>query len=310
MLFLSKTEYELIIVGGGPAGMSAGIYGGRGGLKTLILESEAIGGNMSDAPEIDNYPAVENIKGMELAEKMKDHASKYADINEIEPVEDVSLNDSIEVETKEGAYSAEALVISTGTEYRKLGVPGEERLSGNGVSYCATCDGFFYKDKSVIVVGGGNSALADASHLLDLGVDVKVVHRRDELRAEKALQESFFDKGGEVIWNSNVEEIKGEDKVEEVLLKNSADDSEETLEVDGVFIAIGDVPNTNLADKIGVETDERGFVKTDDKQRTNVPRIYAAGDATGEPKQVIVASAEGAKAAMAAYEDLENPYWT
>jgi len=307
---LSKTEYELIIVGGGPAGMSAGIYGGRGGLKTLILESEAIGGNMSDAPEIDNYPAVENIKGMELAEKMKDHASKYADINEIEPVEDVSLNDSIEVETKEGAYSAEALVISTGTEYRKLGVPGEERLSGNGVSYCATCDGFFYKDKSVIVVGGGNSALADASHLLDLGVDVKVVHRRDELRAEKALQESFFDKGGEVIWNSNVEEIKGEDKVEEVLLKNSADDSEETLEVDGVFIAIGDVPNTNLADKIGVETDERGFVKTDDKQRTNVPRIYAAGDATGEPKQVIVASAEGAKAAMAAYEDLENPYWT
>lgn len=307
---MSKTEYELIIVGGGPAGMSAGIYGGRGGLKTLILESEAIGGNMSDAPEIDNYPAVENIKGMELAEKMKDHASKYADINEIEPVEDVSLNDSIEVETKEGAYSAEALVISTGTEYRKLGVPGEERLSGNGVSYCATCDGFFYKDKSVIVVGGGNSALADASHLLDLGVDVKVVHRRDELRAEKALQESFFDKGGEVIWNSNVEEIKGEDKVEEVLLKNSADDSEETLEVDGVFIAIGDVPNTNLADKIGVETDERGFVKTDDKQRTNVPRIYAAGDATGEPKQVIVASAEGAKAAMAAYEDLENPYWT
>lgn len=310
MIFLSETEYDLIVVGGGPAGMSAGIYGGRGGLETLILEGEAVGGNMSDAPEIDNYPAVENIQGMELAEKMKDHASKYADINEIEPVQEISMNDSVEVETKEGEYSAGALILATGTEYRKLGVPGEEEFSGNGVSYCATCDGFFYKDKSVIVVGGGNGALADASHLSDLGVDVKVVHRRDELRAEKALQESFLDKGGEVIWNSTVEEIRGEDRVEEVLLKNSEDGSERTLETDGVFIAIGEVPETELADKLGVELDERGFIKTDEKQRTNVPRIYAAGDITGEPKQVIVASAEGAKAAMAAYEDLENPYWT
>ncbi len=307
---MSETEYDLIVVGGGPAGMSAGIYGGRGGLETLILEGEAVGGNMSDAPEIDNYPAVENIQGMELAEKMKDHASKYADINEIEPVQEISMNDSVEVETKEGEYSAGALILATGTEYRKLGVPGEEEFSGNGVSYCATCDGFFYKDKSVIVVGGGNGALADASHLSDLGVDVKVVHRRDELRAEKALQESFLDKGGEVIWNSTVEEIRGEDRVEEVLLKNSEDGSERTLETDGVFIAIGEVPETELADKLGVELDERGFIKTDEKQRTNVPRIYAAGDITGEPKQVIVASAEGAKAAMAAYEDLENPYWT
>ena len=310
MLFLSETEYDLTVVGGGPAGMSAGIYGGRGGLETLILEGEAVGGNMSDAPEIDNYPAVENIQGMKLAEKMKDHASKYADVNEIEPVQEISMNDSIKVETKEEEYSTEALILATGTEYRKLGVPGEEEFSGDGVSYCATCDGFFYKDKSVIVVGGGNGALADASHLSDLGVDVKVVHRRDELRAEKALQESFLDKGGEVIWNSTVEEIMGEDRVEEVLLKNSEDGSERTLEVDGVFIAIGEVPETDLAEKLGVEQDEKGFIKTDEKQRTNVPRIYAAGDITGDPKQVIVASAEGAKAAMAAYEDLENPYWT
>ncbi len=310
MLVLSENEYDLIVVGGGPAGLTAGIYGERGGLETLILESEGVGGNMSDAPEVDNYPGVEDIQGMELAEKMKSHASKYADIQEIEPVKEISTEDKISVVTKKDNYVSEALILATGTEYRKLGVPGEEEFAGDGVSYCATCDGFFYKDKSVIVVGGGNGAISDASHLLDLGIEVKVVHRRDELRAEKALQESFFEKGGEVIWNSVLEEIKGDERVEKVTLKNVENDTTQELEIDGVFISIGEVPRTDLAEEIGVELDERGYIKTDEEQRTNIPRIYAAGDVTGDPKQIIVASAEGAKAALSAYENLENPYWS
>ncbi len=309
VLVLSENEYDLIVVGGGPAGLTAGIYGERGGLDTLILEGGSVGGNMSDAPEIDNYPGVEDIQGMELAEKMKSHASKYADIQEIEPVKEISTEDKIGVVTEKENYVGKGLILATGTEYRKLGVPGEKEFAGNGVSYCATCDGFFYKDKSVIVVGGGNGAVSDASHLLDLGTDVKLVHRRDELRAEKALQESFFEKGGEVIWNSELEEVKGDERVEKVTLKNVEDDTTQELEVDGVFVAVGEVPETDLAEKIGVELDERGYIKTDEEQRTNIPRIYAAGDVTGDPKQIVVASAEGAKAAMTAYEDLENPYW-
>lgn len=309
MIFLTK-DYDFIIIGGGPAGLTAGIYGGRGGLETLILEGETAGGNMADAPKIDNFPGIENIEGMKLSERMKEHASKYAEINEIERVENLSVKEEeIVVDTKDGKYTAETILLATGTEYRKLGVPGEKELSGKGVSYCATCDGFFYKGKSVIVVGGGNSAVADASHLLDIDVDVKLVHRRDELRAEKAQAESFFDKGGEVLWNTELEEIIGDDKVEKVKLKNNEDETTEELEVDGVFIAIGEVPKNDLAKEISAELTEKGFVKTDDKQRTNVPGVYAAGDITGEPKQIIVASAEGATAAMSAYEDVEDPYW-
>ncbi|KXB05724.1 thioredoxin reductase [candidate division MSBL1 archaeon SCGC-AAA382A13] len=306
---MANQDFDVIIVGAGPAGLTSGIYAARSGLETLILEKEATGGNMSDAPGIDNYPAVEEVTGMELAEKMEEHASKYVDIREIEPVEKIETGDTMRIETSENEYKSDAIILATGTEYRKLGVPGEKEFSGSGVSYCATCDGFFYKDKHVLVVGGGNAAVADASHLLDIGCDVTLVHRRDELRAEKALQESFFDKGGEIIWNSVLEEIKGEDSVESVKLRNVEEDSESELEVDGVFVSIGEVPKTDIAKSIGVELNDSGYIGTDDDQRTNIERVYAAGDVTGDPKQVIIACAEGAKAAITAYKELKNPYW-
>lgn len=303
-------EFELTIIGAGPAGLSAGIYAARSGLSSVILEGEVAGGTMSEAPEIDNYPGVEEIVGMELAEKMEQHASKYVDIQEVEPVEEIKKGEMFEIRASDESYESDGIVIATGTEYRKLGVPGEKEFAGNGVSYCATCDGFFYKDKSVLVVGGGNAAIADAVHLLDLGCDVKVVHRRDELRAEKAQQESFFEKGGEVIWNTVLEEIKGEEKVKTAKLRNVENNSEKEIEIDGIFISIGEKPKTGLANEIGVELDENGYIKTDKMQRTNLPQVYAAGDVTGDPKQIIIACAEGAKAALSAYEDIKNPYWS
>ncbi len=306
---MSEDELDLIIIGGGPAGLTAGIYGGRSGLETLILEGEAAGGNVTDAPTIDNYPALEEIKGMDLAEKMKKHASKYVEINEAKPVKKVEVEKTKRVETNKEEYTADGIIIATGTEYRKLGVPGEEEFAGSGVSYCATCDGFFFKDKSVLVIGGGNSAVADASHLLDLGCDVTLIHRRDELRAERALQDSFFEKGGEILWNTVIEEIRGGEKVESAKIRNTEDDEESEIDIDGVFISIGEKPKTELAEKIGVEIGEGGYIKVDENQRTNISGVYAAGDVTGDPKQVIVACAEGAKAALSAYEDIKNPYW-
>lgn len=309
MVFSLEKKVDLVVIGAGPAGLSSSIYAARSGLETTVLESEAVGGNMADAPEIDNYPGLEEITGMELTEKMKEHASKYVDIQEVNPVKKIEPGEVMRVESKKNSYECDAIVIATGTEYRKLGVPGEKEFAGKGVSYCATCDGFFYRDKSVLIVGGGNTALSDASHLLDLGCEVTVVHRRDELRAEQSLQKSFFEKGGEVIWNSVLEEIMGEDTVEKVRLRNVEDDSHREKNVDGVFVSIGEVPKTDLASELGVELDDGGYIKTDEDQRTNIPKVYAAGDVTGDPKQIVIACAEGAKAALSAYVDLKSPYW-
>ncbi len=304
-------HFDLIIIGAGPAGLTSAIYGQRSGLETLVLEEKMAGGTVNDAPKIDNYPGLEDITGSDLSEKMKNHALKYVDILENHVVKDIEINDSFLVKSNKKEYEADAIIFATGTEYQRLDVPGEQEFSGKGVSYCATCDGFFFKDKSVLVVGGGNTALIDASYLLDLGCDVKVIHRRDELRAEKALEKSFFEKGGEVIWNSVVEEIKGDNKVESVRLRNLEEDSEQELEleVDGVFISIGAVPRSDLASEIGVEIDESSYIKTDEDQRTNIPRVYAAGDITGGHRQVITACGEGAVAALSAYKDVRDPYW-
>lgn len=302
-------KLDLIIIGAGPAGLTAGIYSGRSGLETLIIDGGTAGGNAADAPTVDNYPGLEEISGRDLAEKMKKHASKYVNINEAQPVKSLEIGETKKIETREEEYEAEGVIIATGTEYRKLGVTGEEKFDGKGVSYCATCDGFFFKDKPVLVVGGGNSAVADATHLLDLGCEVTLIHRRKELRAEKAMQNSFFDKGGEVIWNSVLEEIKGNEKVESVKIKNVEDDEESEIEVEGVFISIGEKPKSELAREIGIELDDGDHIKTGRDQRTNLSKIYAAGDVTGDPKQIVVACAEGAKAAISAHEDIKNPYW-
>jgi thioredoxin reductase (NADPH) len=200
--------------------------------------------------------------------------------------------------------------LATGAKYRKLGIPGEDKFAGHGVSYCATCDGYFFKDKKVIMVGGGNSALTDALHLKNLGANVAIVHRRDSLRAEKYLQESIKSEKIPVIWDSIVEEIIGDEKqVNGVLVKNLKSKKLKKYKVDGVFIAIGEEPNSKLAGEMGIKLKDDGFIDVDNRCRTNIPRIYAAGDVTGGVRQIVTAVSEGATAALAAFEDLSNPYW-
>lgn len=305
----SENRYELIIVGAGPAGMTAAIYAVRSGLRTLLLEGEISGGTANMAPVVENYSGFESITGMELMNKMKSHASAYVDMHEMEPVTDIDIDENVSVSTDKSQYESDALLLCTGTIHQRLNIPGESELTGKGVSYCATCDGFFFKDKRVLMVGGGNTALSDAIYLLDVGCDVTLVHRRDTLRAQQSLQDRFFEKGGTVKWNSIVEEIRGDSSVKTVCIKNVVDDSVSEIEVDGVFIAVGEHPNSELAQKIGVKLDEGGYILVDQGQRTNLQRVYAAGDITGGVKQVIVACAEGCVAALSAYEDIRKPYW-
>jgi thioredoxin reductase (NADPH) len=199
--------------------------------------------------------------------------------------------------------------LATGAKHRHLGVPGEARMSGRGVSYCSTCDGPLFKNKKVIMVGGGNSAVTEALHLFHLGIDVSLVHRRDNLRAQDFLAKQLFDNNIPVIWNSEVKEIRGKERVEEVLLHNNQSGKDSIMKTDGVFIAIGYEPSVELAKKIGIELTEDGFIKHDEKHRTNIPGIYSAGDVEGGYKQIVTASGQGSAAALSIFEDLINPYW-
>ena len=301
-------SYELIVIGGGPAGLSAGIYGVRSGLKTVILEKTIAGGRAGEAPLVENYPGLEPTSGMKLVEKLKAHAAKYVEIKELEAVEDIEVGTNFLVKTDKGEYSAEALIIATGTTHRKLGVKGEAELLGKGVSYCATCDGFLFKGKKVAVVGGGNAAAMYAIHLDSLGCDVTLIHRRDELRAADYLQRKLEGRV-HILLNSVVEGIMGDNFVEGIRVRDMEEKTKEDLDVAGVFVAVGEDPNSGLAAKIGVSLDEEGYIITDKTQRTNVPRIYAAGDVTAGVKQIVVACSEGAVAALSAFEDLKAPYW-
>jgi len=298
--------YDVIVIGAGPAGLSAGIYTIRSGLKAIIVERGVSGGQAAEAPVIENYPGFQSIAGMELMEKMKDHCSKYCGIKENERVVNITnpLKDGFLIETERERYKSRAVIIATGAKHRKLNIRGENEFLGKGVSYCATCDGFFFKNKKVVVVGGGNTAIADAIYLKSVGANVKVVHRRNELRADRALQDSMFSKGVEAIFNSQVKEIKGGRKVEKISLSNG-----EEIACDGVFISIGEEPNNELAKLLGLKMDEKGYVKTGENQRTNKKFVYAAGDIAAGMKQVVVDCAQGATAASSAYIDLQNPYW-
>ncbi len=300
--------HELIIVGGGPAGLSAGIYGARNGLKTLILEKAVAGGLAGEAPLVENYPALDAIRGMELVEKLKTHAAKYVELREFEPVKDIEVGKDFLVRTEKGEYPTRALILATGTTHRKLGVKGENEFLGKGVSYCATCDGFLFRGKKVAVVGGGNSAAMDAIYLDSVGCDVTLIHRRDELRVEEYLQKKLASKVDTRL-NFVVEEITGDNFVKGILVHNVRKKTKKELELAGVFVSIGEDPNSELATKIGVSLDEEGYIVTDKTQKTNIPRVYAAGDVTGGVKQIVVACSEGAVAALSAFENLRNPYW-
>ena len=304
-------DYEIAIVGAGAAGCAAAIYAGRSGASVVVFDRGMGGGLTMEAPKIENYPGFKSIGGVELAEKMKEHAAEYAEMKYGEEVKELKVTqDGVEVITNRGKYFVGAVILCTGTEHRKLGVKGEKEFAGRGVSYCATCDGFFFKGKKVVVVGGGNSAVIEAIYLKQIGCDVYVIHRRDELRAEKALEEEAKEKGIHFIWNSVVEEIIGKEMVEGVKIKNVKTGEEKILEVSGVFVSIGEEPQNQLAKQLGLKLDENGYIVVDGMGRTNVERIFAAGDITGGVRQIITACAKGAKAALAAMKAIgkRSPY--
>ena len=303
-------NYELAIVGAGPAGYSAAIYAVRAGIKTVVLDKGVGGGLAAISPNIENYPGFESISGMELAEKMKQHASRYTDIHFSEEVKSITKSvDGFTVETINDSYNVKAVLLCTGTEYRKLNVPGEAELTGRGVSYCATCDGFFFKGKKVAVIGGGNTAVVEAIYLKQIGCnEVNLIHRRDQLRAEKAYEDEAREKKIKIHFNKVVEKIIGSKKVESLLLKDTKTGEKTELKVDGVFISIGEVPQNDLAKKLGVKLDENGYIVVDREGRTNVEGVYAAGDITDGLRQVVTACAEGAIAALTSTEAVGKKY--
>ncbi len=301
---------EIAIIGAGPAGYAAAIYANRAGISTLIFDKGMGGGLAAISPNIENYPGFESINGFDLTEKMKAHAQKYTKINFGEEVIDIiKSKDGFKIKTSKKEYDVKAVLLCMGTEYRKLNVSGEKELQGKGVSYCATCDGFFFKDKIVAVVGGGNSALIESIYLKQIGCkEVYVIHRRDQLRAEKSYQDEAIKKGVKIIYNTEVKSINGEDKVEYLKICDVKSDKKSELSVDGVFISIGEIPQSDLAKKVGIKTDGRGYIITDPQGRTNIKGIYAAGDITGGLRQVVTACAQGAVAALASTESVGKKY--
>lgn len=302
-------EFDVVIVGGGPAGMSAGIYARRAGLECVILEKGVPGGQVLTSPNIENYPGFPEVPGMKLMELMADHARRYIDIKEGEEVLRVRGGDKFEITTNSGRYITRAIILTTGSTHRKLEVTGEEGMTGRGVSYCATCDGFFYKGREVIVIGGGNTALTDALYLHSINCKVSIAHRRDAFRADKHLQESVARNDIHVFWDTVVDEILGKEEVNGVKLRNVKNGTTQVKAVNGVFIAVGEVPSSQLAAELGLDMDAGGFVNVDKSFRTNVPLVYAAGDVSGGIRQIVAAVHGGAAAALSCFEDLMNPYY-
>ncbi|MEJ2364269.1 MAG: FAD-dependent oxidoreductase [Deltaproteobacteria bacterium] len=302
-------ENDLVIVGGGPAGLTAAIYAVRSGLNTAVVERNTLGGQVATTPLVENYPGFTQVGGKALVDLLVSHALEYVTIFQGEEVMEIQPEEGLTVLTSRRRFRTKAVLLATGATHKHLGVPGESRLSGRGVTYCSTCDGPLFKDKKVIMVGGGNSAVTEALYLHNIGAQVTVVHRRDTFRAQEHLTRYLFSANIPVFWNTEVKEIRGEDKVREVDLFNHLTEETKTLPIEGVFIAVGYIPAVELARKLGVELTENGFIKRDEHHRTNLPGVYSAGDVEGGYKQIVTAVGQGAEAALSIYEDLMNPYW-
>ncbi len=303
----------MIIIGAGAAGLAAGIYGARSGLKTLIIDEKLAGGTTADAPVVENYPGFSQIGGGELAEKMVVHCKKVGvAIHEVETVTGLDLaGEGKIVKTNRASYEAQAVIVATGSHYREIGVKGEKEFRGKGVSYCGVCDGPFFKGKRVLVIGGGNSAATTTLYLSGIAAEVVVTHRRNAFRAEEALVKDIASKKNvQVFWNTEVREIKGDKLVTKVdLYDNKAGETRE-IAVDAVFVQIGEAPNSQIAREAGVEVNEHGYIKTDIFQRTNIGGVYAAGDVTNHPvKQIGTAVGQGITAALEAYAYIRRPYY-
>ncbi|MBE0428727.1 MAG: thioredoxin-disulfide reductase [Thermoleophilia bacterium] len=304
---------DVIIIGGGPAGLTAALYCGRARLNTLLLEKAAAGGQAATTDIIENYPGFpEGVGGYELTEKMKQQAVQFgARLQEISTVTTIEADGDIRVvkTEDESSYRARAVIIASGVEARTLGVPGESEFRGKGVSYCATCDGAFYRDKDVAVIGGGNAAVEEAIFLTKFASKVYVIHRRAELRADKILQERAFENSRiEIVWDSHLKKILGNSKVEEIVIENKNTHERTELSVDGVFFYIGSVPNTTFCTGV-IDLDDRDFILTDAKLMTSMKGVFACGDCRANLlKQVAVAVGEGALAAVEADRYVEDNF--
>lgn len=304
-----EKEFDVVILGGGPAGFSAGIYTARGNVSTAILDVSMLGGQPSNYLELENYPGFMKIGGFELMEKFEEHADMFGvqkfPMQEIEFIDLVSSPKIIR--TKEVEFRTKSVIIATGAKPMKLGVKGEEEFTGRGVSYCAVCDGAFYKDKVVAIVGGGNSAVEEAIYLTKFASKVYIIHRRDELRADKIIQDrAAKNEKIEFVLNSVVCEIQGQDLVNNLILKNTKTDEMFNLAVDGVFPYIGITPNVeNISDQI--TQDKAGFIITDETMKTSIDGVFAIGDVRKTPlRQVITAASDGAIAGVYAVKYIES----
>ncbi|MBY0123840.1 thioredoxin-disulfide reductase [Bacillus sp. S/N-304-OC-R1] len=301
--------YDVIIIGAGPAGMTAAVYTSRGSLSTLMIERGVPGGQMANTEEVENYPGFDHILGPDLSTKMFEHAKKfgaeyaYGDIKEIIDGEEYK---TVIAGSKE--YKARAIIISTGAEYKKLGAPGEKELSGRGVSYCAVCDGAFFKGRELVVVGGGDSAVEEGVYLTRFATKVTIVHRRNELRAQKILQQRAFDNEKiEFVWNHTVKEINEKDgKVGSVTLASTETGEEQELKTDGVFVYVGMLPLSKPFKNLGI-TNENGYIETNEKMETKIPGIFAAGDIREKHlRQIVTATGDGSIAAQTAQHYIEE----
>ena len=302
-------KYDVIIIGAGPAGMTAALYAARANLKTLLLERGSPGGQMNNTAEVENYPGFDSILGPDLALKMYDGINQfgvehgYGNVVEVKDHQDYK-----EVITDDASYEAKVVIIATGCEHRNLEVPGEAEYSGRGVSYCAVCDGAFFRNKKLIVVGGGDSAVEEAIYLTQFADEVKIVHRRDALRAQKIIQDrAFANEKISFIWDSVVEEIKGDDqKVTGVQIKNVKTGETYEEAADGVFIYIGLIPLTQAFTSLGI-TDDAGWIVTDERMQTKIPGLLACGDARQKHlRQITTAVGDGGIAGQQAYQDIEE----
>lgn len=304
---MKQLDFDTIILGGGPAGLSAGIYSARGAVSTAIVDKNMFGGQPSNYLELENYPGFPIVGGYDLMGKIEEHADKFGiqkfPMQEIEKVDLISKK----IYTKEYEFSAKTIIIATGAQPMKLGVKGEKEFVGRGVSYCAVCDGAFYKNKVVAVIGGGNSAIEEAMYLTKFASKVFVVHRRNELRADKIIQErAFKNKKIVFVWNNVVKEINGENTVNSVVLEDVKTGKQTDLTVDGVFPYIGIVPNTE--DFNGqLMQDKKGFIITDETMATSINGVFAVGDVRNTPlRQVVTAVSDGAVGAVYAVKYLET----
>lgn len=297
-------ERELVIIGGGPAGLAAAVYGKRAGLDVLVLEKGNCGGQILITSEIENYPGREHISGPDLAKTFHDHAEHFgAEFRRTVVKEIVAKDDKThKIVTKDGDIHAKAIIVATGAVFRRMGAKGEKEFTGAGVSYCAVCDGAFYQDEVIAVIGGGNTAVEEACYLTQFASKVYIVHRRDEFRADRmACERALGNPKIEPVWNSVLESVNGDDLVESITVKNVKTGEFSEIKVAGVFVFVGTLPITECLGDL-CERVDGGWIKTDEQMATSVPGIFAAGDVRNTPlRQVVTAASDGAIAAMSAY---------